>query len=121
GIEDVVAGMLEHGKNIDLCTNALRLEQYLDVFKPSHRLTFVVHLDGMREIHDYICDYPGLWDVAIDSITKAREAGFRVATNTTVFKETSVDDVLEMMHYLTTEDGIDGMLIAPGYPYWPID
>src|SRR6201987_2394816 len=35
GIEDVVAGMLELGKNIDLCTNALRLEQYLEVFKPS--------------------------------------------------------------------------------------
>ena len=27
GIEDVVAGMLDLGKNIDLCTNALRLEQ----------------------------------------------------------------------------------------------
>ena len=37
GIEDVVAGMLELGKNIDLCTNALRLEQYLDVFEPSHQ------------------------------------------------------------------------------------
>jgi hypothetical protein len=36
GIEDVVAGMLELGKNIDLCTNALKLEQFLDVFKPTH-------------------------------------------------------------------------------------
>ena len=113
--------MLELGKNIDLCTNALRLEQYLDVFKPSHRMTFVVHLDGMREIHDYICDYPGLWDVAVDAIKKAREAGFRVTTNTTIFKETSVDDVLEMMGYLTNEVGIDGMLIAPGYQYSQID
>jgi hopanoid biosynthesis associated radical SAM protein HpnH len=121
GIEDVVAGMLELGKNIDLCTNALRLEQYLDVFKPSHKLTFVVHLDGMREIHDYICDYPGLWDIAVDAIKKAREAGFRVSTNTTIFKETSVDDVLEMMGYLTNEVGIDGMLIAPGYQYSQID
>src|SRR2546422_10054744 len=121
GIEDVVAGMLELGKNIDLCTNALRLEQYLDVFEPSHRPTFVVHLDGMREIHDYICDYPGLWDVAVDAIRKARAAGFRVTTNTTIFKETSVDDVLEMMGYLTNEIGIDGMLIAPGYQYSRID
>ncbi len=121
GIEDVVAGMLELGKNIDLCTNALRLEQYLEVFKPSHRLTFVIHLDGMREIHDYICDYPGLWDLAIDAIKKAREAGFRVTTNTTIFKETSVDDVIEMMGYLTNEVGIDGMLIAPGYQYSQID
>jgi len=121
GIEDVVGGMLELGKNIDLCTNALKLEQFLDVFKPTHRLTFVVHLDGMREIHDYICDYPGLWDIAVDAIKKAREAGFRVSTNTTVFKETSVDDILEMMQYLTNEVGIDGMLIAPGYQYSQID
>src|SRR6186997_904226 len=39
GIEDVVAGFMELGKNIDLCTNALKLEQFLDVFKPTHRLT----------------------------------------------------------------------------------
>ncbi|HEY1366247.1 MAG TPA: radical SAM protein, partial [Gaiellaceae bacterium] len=86
GIEDVVAGMLDLRKNIELCTNALRLEQFLDVFEPGPRLTFVVHLDGMREIHDYICDYPGLWDIAVDAIRAARAKGFRVTTNTTIFK-----------------------------------
>ncbi len=116
GIEDVVAGMLEMRKNIDLCTNALKLQEYLDVFKPDPRLTFVVHLDGMREIHDYVCDYPGLWDIAVAAIKDAREAGFRVTTNTTVFKETQVDDIIEMMGYLTNDIGIDGMLIAPGLP-----
>jgi hopanoid biosynthesis associated radical SAM protein HpnH len=121
GIEDVVAGMLELNKTIELCTNALRLEQYLDVFEPSNRLTFVVHLDGMREIHDYVCDYPGLWDIAIQAIRDARAKGFRVTTNTTVFKETKVEDVIEMMGYLTNEVGIDGMLIAPGYQYSQID
>src|SRR5262249_19681365 len=121
GIEGGVAGMLELGKNIDLCTNALRLEQYLDEFQPRHRPRFRGHPDGMRDIHDYICDYPGLWDIAVDAIRRARAAGFRVTTNTTVFKETSVDDVLEMMNYLTNEVGIDGMLIAPGYQYSQID
>ena len=87
GIEDVVAGFLEMKKTIELCTNALRLEEFLEVFKPDPRLTFVVHLDGMREIHDYICDYPGLWDIAVDAMRKAREAGFRVTSNTTIFKE----------------------------------
>src|SRR5437660_3396603 len=96
GIEDVVAGMLEMQKNIELCTNALKLEQFLDVFEPNPRLTFVVHLDGMREIHDYICDYEGLWEVAVDAMQKARDAGFRVTSNTTIFKETSVEDVTEM-------------------------
>ncbi len=110
GIEDVVEGFLELNKTIELCTNALRLEQFLDVFKPNKRLTFVVHLDGMREIHDYICDYPGLWDIAVDAIRKARASGFRVTTNTTIFKETAVEDVIQMMEYLTNEVGIDGML-----------
>jgi hopanoid biosynthesis associated radical SAM protein HpnH len=93
----------------------------LEQFTPNPRLTWVVHLDGMRDIHDYICDYPGLWDVAIGAIKAARGAGFRVTTNTTIFKETEVDDVLEMMRYLTDEVGIDGMLVAPGYQYSQID
>ena len=50
GIEQVVEGMLELGKNIDLCTNALKLEQFLDVFKPTHRLTFpLLALGRLRE------------------------------------------------------------------------
>jgi len=113
--------MLEMQKNIELCTNALKLEEFLSVFKPNPRLTFVVHLDGMREIHDYICDYPGLWDLAVDAIKAARAEGYRVTTNTTIFKETKVEDVLQMMDYLTNEVGIDGMLVAPGYQYSQID
>jgi len=97
GIEDVVEGFLELKKNIDLCTNALKLEEYLDVFTPDPRLTFVVHLDGMREIHDYICDYPGLWDVAVENIQKARARGFRVTTNTTIFNDARADDVQRLV------------------------
>jgi hopanoid biosynthesis associated radical SAM protein HpnH len=121
GIEDVVAGFMDLHKTVELCTNALRLDEFLDVFEPNSRLTFVVHLDGMREIHDYICDYPGLWDVAVDAIRKGRERGFRVTTNTTIFKETEPEEVIRMMDYLTNEVGIDGMLVAPGYQYSQID
>src|ERR1700751_2473516 len=45
GIEDVVAGFMELNKNVELCTNALRLEQFMDVFEPNKRLTFAVHPD----------------------------------------------------------------------------
>src|SRR5207253_10425223 len=37
GIEQVAAGMIEMGKTVELCTNALRLEQCLDWFEPSNR------------------------------------------------------------------------------------
>src|SRR5258708_1919125 len=53
GIEDVVAGMLEMRKNIDLCTNALKLEEFLPAFKPNPRPTFVVHLARTPDIHSY--------------------------------------------------------------------
>ncbi len=121
GIEDVVGGFLELKKNIQLCTNALRLDEMLDGFTPDPRLTWVVHLDGMRETHDYVCDYPGLWDIAIAAIRSARARGFRVTTNTTIFKESQVDDIVEMMRFLTEEVGTDGMLVAPGYQYSQID
>src|SRR6266568_3437944 len=38
-----------------------------------------------------------------------------------VFKGTQVEDVIQMMDYLTNEIGIDGMLVAPGYQYSQID
>src|SRR5437588_3005305 len=50
GIEEVVAGMLENNKTVELCTNALRLEQCLDWFQPTPAMTFVRHLAGTREI-----------------------------------------------------------------------
>src|ERR1051325_4940467 len=109
GIEDVVAGFLEMKKTIELCTNALRLADYVDVFTPDPRVTFVVHLAGMRAIQEYIAEFPGLWDIAVDAMKKAREAGFRVTSNTTIFKESSVEDVIEMMGFLTNEIGVDGM------------
>ncbi len=121
GIEEVVEGFLDLRKSIQLCTNALRMSDMLDRFTPNPRLTWVIHLDGMREIHDYVCNYPGLWDVAIEAIREARSRGFRVTTNTTIFKETEVGDVVEMMRFLEKEVGIDGMLIAPGYQYSQID
>src|SRR4029078_5042446 len=117
GIEEVVEVFLTLNKNIELGTNAPRLEGFLDVFEPSKRLTFVVHLDGMREIHDYICDYPGLWDIAVNAIKQPRAKGFGVTTNTTIFKETDPLEIVEMMGYLTDDVGIDGLLGAPGSPH----
>jgi len=73
GIEDVVAGMLELRKNIDLCTNALKLTEYLEVFKPDPRLTFVVHLDGMRATHDLVTNRMGVFDKAIEMIKEAKK------------------------------------------------
>src|SRR5262249_42258543 len=84
--------------------------------RPSSRFFFNVHLDGLRESHDIAVERQGVFDQAIDGIKAAKQAGFLVCTNTTVFKETDMAELEELFAYLTTLD-VDGFMISPGYSY----
>ena len=46
----------------------------------------------------------------------AKILGFQVATNTTVYRETDVEEIEHLFDYLATL-GIDGHTISPGYDY----
>ena len=74
----------------------------------------------MRETHDNVCDREGVFDKAIEMIREAKRLGYHVMTNTTVFKETDVDEVKELCD-LTESLGVDGMLISPGYQYESVE
>ncbi|MBL8167374.1 MAG: adenosyl-hopene transferase HpnH [Acidobacteria bacterium] len=115
-IEIITNGMIARRKFVYLCTNAILLEKNLHRFEPSPYLTFNVHLDGMKERHDHSVDRDGIFDIAISAIKKAKAAGFRVNTNTTVFEGETADGLHEMFDMLA-ELGVDGMTIAPGYSY----
>ena len=71
---------------------------------PHKRLTINVHLDGMRETHDHVCAREGVFDKAIEMIAAAKRRGYHVMTNTTVFKETAVEEIEELCA-LVTEPG----------------
>ncbi len=115
-IDEIVAGLVARRKYIYLCTNAIRLKEHLHRFQPSKYLTFSVHLDGPREEHDEAVCREGVYDIAIDAIRTAVEAGFRVTTNTTLFNNADPARVHEMFETLT-ELGVEGMMVSPGYPY----
>jgi hopanoid biosynthesis associated radical SAM protein HpnH len=83
---------------------------------PAPRLTLNVHLDGMRETHDSVCARSGVFDKAIAMIREAKRLGYHVVTNTTVFKQTDVDEI-ERLCELLAGLGVDGMLLSPGYQY----
>jgi len=115
-ISDIVAGLVEQGRFIYLCTNALLLEQKLDEFEPDKHLTFSVHMDGPRADHDLSVCRDGVYDKAVAAIGEALRRGFRVTTNTTLFDGSSpermrrfFDDMMEL--------GVEGMMISPGYSY----
>jgi hopanoid biosynthesis associated radical SAM protein HpnH len=112
----IVRGLVERGRFIYLCTNALLLEEKLHEFTPDKHLSFSVHMDGPRAEHDASVCREGVYDTAVAAIRKALAEGFRVTTNTTLFEGASpertrqfFDDMMEL--------GVEGMMVSPGYSY----
>ena len=116
-LKELVEEIIARKRHIYLCTNALLLDKRVfGVIQPQKRLTINVHLDGMRETHDMVCAREGVFDKAIEMIKEAKRIGYHVWTNTTVFKETDIEEVRQLCD-LSQGLGVDGMLISPGYHY----
>jgi len=116
-LRELVSGLIERRRHIYLCTNALLLdEKVYGVIEPHKRLMINVHLDGLRETHDRVCARDGVFDKAVEMIERGVALGHHVMVNTTVFKETDVDEVEELCR-LVTDLGAEGMLVSPGYQY----
>ncbi|MCE5334370.1 MAG: adenosyl-hopene transferase HpnH [Desulfobacteraceae bacterium] len=115
-VRELVREVLRRGKHMYFCTNGLLLEESLDGFEPSSHFTWNVHFDGTEKVHDMIIGRQGGFQKALAGVLAAKRAGFRVSTNTTVYRESSVNDIARLFEQLT-EAGVDGILVAPGFSY----
>jgi hopanoid biosynthesis associated radical SAM protein HpnH len=86
------------------------------VIGPSKWMYWNVHLDGLERTHDLIVEREGVFKECILAIKMAKILGYQVATNTTVYKETDMDEVEQMLDFLA-DLGVDGHTITPGYEY----
>lgn len=112
----LVREILKKRKHIYLCTNGMFITKKLHEFKPTSRFFFNVHIDGLRETHDLMVEREGVFDAAIEGIKAAKKAGFLVCTNTTIYKETNLDEIDALLGYLT-KLGVDGFMLSPAYGY----
>jgi len=115
-LAELVSEILDRKKHIYLCTNGMFIRKRLHEFKPTSRLFFNVHLDGLEATHDLCVERDGVFKAAIDGIKAAKEAGFLVCTNTTIFRETDLNEIRELYSYLSTLN-VDGYMISPAYSY----
>jgi hopanoid biosynthesis associated radical SAM protein HpnH len=115
-IEELVAKILERKKHIYLCTNGMFIRKKIDGFQPTSRFFFNVHLDGMEKSHDAAVEREGVFAEAVEGIRIAKERGFLVCTNTTIYKETDMHEIEVMLAFLT-ELGVDGFMLSPAYGY----
>ena len=115
-IGQLVAGILDRDKFIYLCTNGMFIRKRLNEFKPDKRFFFNVHLDGLEKTHDMCVEREGVFQEAIEGIKAAKAAGFQIATNTTVYKETDMAEIEQLFEYLSTLN-VDVHQLSPAYGY----
>src|SRR5215207_8484495 len=84
--------------------------------KPTKWLYWNVHIDGLEYTHDLIVEREGVFKECVDAIRMAKILGYQVATNTTVYKETDVQEIEEMFEFFSSLE-VDGHTISPGYEY----
>jgi hopanoid biosynthesis associated radical SAM protein HpnH len=113
---EIVAGIVSRRKFVYLCTNAMLMESKIDEYQPSPYLTFSVHLDGNREMHDEAVCREGVFDKAVAAIRKGLSRGFRVNINCTLYHTDKVELIADFFDYATAL-GVEGITVSPGYSY----
>ncbi len=113
---EIVRGLVDQRRWVFLCTNGLLLAEQLDNLPHDRRVCLVVHVDGTEEIHDQVTGRQGSYRQAEQAISEAVRRGFRVATNTTVFHGSDVQDLRRLFGRLA-ELGVEGLMLSPGYAY----
>jgi len=112
----IAEGIVARRKFVYLCTNALLMEKKLKQFKPSPYFAWSVHLDGDRDMHDRSVCEEGVYDKAVAAVRKAKEAGFRISMNCTLFDNADPERVARFFDTVKGL-GIDGITVSPGYAY----
>ena len=115
-IDQIINRLVEQRYFVYCCTNALLMERILKKVAPSKYLCWVVHLDGMEAKHDESVDRKGVFQKAIQGIQMALDQGYRVCTNTTVFRGSDVEDLWEMFRFVG-DLGVEGSMISPGFDF----
>ena len=112
----LVRELLARKRHIYLCTNGMFIRKRLHEFRPSSQFFFNVHLDGLEKTHDLCVERDGVFREAVEGIKAAKAAGFLVCSNTTVYRETDLEEIAELYAYLENL-GVDGYMLSPAYSY----
>jgi MoaA/NifB/PqqE/SkfB family radical SAM enzyme len=118
-VEEKIAALLAQNLITEKDAAAIRLgpkDAAKSAIAPSSWMYWNVHLDGLERTHDIIVEREGVFKECILAIRMAKLLGYQVATNTTIYKETDMDEVEQMFDFLS-DLGVDGHTITPGYEY----
>jgi hopanoid biosynthesis associated radical SAM protein HpnH len=115
-IDQIVNGITAQGRFVYLCTNGLLMHRAFGRIPPSKRFAMVVHLDGMEEVHDQAVARRGVFKTATKHMRRAIELGYRICTNTTIYRGVPAEQYVELFTFLKAM-GVEGCITSPGFDY----
>ncbi len=115
-IHEIINELVQRKYFVYCCTNAILLERVIKKVPPSKYLSWVIHMDGMEEKHDESVARKGVFQKAIKAIQMILDEGYRVCTNTTIFRGSDVEDLQELFRTMT-DMGVEGCMVSPGYDF----
>jgi hopanoid biosynthesis associated radical SAM protein HpnH len=115
-IDEIINRLVTQKHFVYCCTNGLLLDRMVKKIPPSKYLCWVIHMDGMEAKHDESVARKGVYNKAVQGMEMLLERGYRVCTNTTVFRTSDVADLQEMFR-LVAGLGVEGSMISPGYDF----
>jgi len=115
-LPEIVRGAIARRKYVTVCTNALLLEKHLDSYRPNKYFNWSIHLDGDRGMHDKSVCQEGVYDRAVAAIKAARDRGFNVNINCTLFNDADPERVARFFDDVKAM-GVGGITVSPGYAY----
>ena len=115
-IADIINELVRRKYFVYCCSNGLLMDRVMKKIKPSKYFCWVVHMDGMEEKHDESVDRKGVFKKAKAAIASALAQGYRVCTNTTIFRGSDVEDLHELFRTMT-DMGVEGCMVSPGFDY----
>jgi hopanoid biosynthesis associated radical SAM protein HpnH len=115
-LQQLVAEKLVTDKEAEQIRNADETAHKKTTIQPSQWMYWNVHVDGLEYTHDLIVEREGVFKECVAAIKMAKILGYQCATNTTVYKETDVQELEDMFRFLSSLQ-VDGHTISPGYDY----
>lgn len=115
-LPEIVKGAIARRKFVTVCTNALLLAKNLYRYKPNRYFNWSIHLDGDEEMHDRSVCQKGVYKRAVEALKLAKERGFRVTINCTLFNDADPARVAAFFDSMAAL-GVEGITVSPGYAY----
>ena len=115
-IGEIVQGIIDQGRFVYLCTNGILMDRAFEKITAQKRFAFVVYIDGMESVHDQAVDRAGVFKKATAHMREAIARGYRVCTNTTIFRGTQPQEYVDLFVHLK-EMGVEGCITSPGFDY----